>query len=936
MDIGATGLGLIDYVIFIVALVAVLIVGLVAGGKVRSLEDYALSTGKRFSMPVLTMTLIVTAIGSNASIGTISEVFNVGYIYLVSGTLYVIGPIILISYAAKFMAGRYNGNISLYGVVEQEYGEWPAKLSGVISILLSLVYLSMQIIGMGYVAKTFLGVPFLWGTLISTIVFVAYSSVSGIRGVVYTDVLQFFIVLFVFPVLVGIVVYKMGGIEPIFDNLPQQKKQVFDHPDFVEYAYLTLFWMMPFGLLRATFIQRFLMCVSGRELSRMGMSWILFDLIFFFMVCIIGLASISLLTGITSGKEVIPTLMKDYFPIGFKGVAITAFFAVIMSTADSELNVASVLLVETLMGKEERKKYEWKKLERAMGVEVEEDEEDRRQVKRLRKYSLILGGLAFLLALVDFSLVKGITIASAIAFGAVNIPIFFAPFKKSRFKSSNAYIGSIIGGLGSYLILLLLLGYDRMFMISFYSVFFTIAGWFIGANYFDKNKTVFWSSMRKIFTPSDGFEKLLSPPDGYGYIAVFGIISFLMRYGLNPWDFFSSGNIILSTVFILSCLSLFALGFGDGIKGVSNKLFITVWLATMFLSLPLYNMIILLQEPDSIVNFSGLLISIFLVSLLFDWRVSLLLLLLSFAVTSTLNAFVFHQEGLFSTTEHVFLGVYVVVAGIFVSMFLKRMWEGASKEKLEYAYTMAGSVAHELQTPIMEVGGWLEFVPPGSLDKNSTTQEQLDEVKNALSSIRKSYNKSVDTIKRTMQVFTMGKQGRDVVDTDLNMAKLVAEAVETANIEDSTRERIQFNISPDLTVHAYANNLITIFHNLINNAAIYSLSKDKKASIRIYNEGRDVIVYDDGVGIRSDRILTIFERGTTYDSKRGSGFGLYYCSIEMQRLGGGIRCYSREGEFTKFVLSFPEAKVQKERKNKPVKKKNRVRTVNRRINEKSE
>jgi Na+/proline symporter/signal transduction histidine kinase len=924
MDIGATGLGLIDYGIFITALVAVLVVGLIAGGKVQNLEDYALSTGKRFSMPVLTMTLIVTAIGSNASIGTISEVFNVGYIYLVSGTLYVVGPIILISYASKFMAGRYNGNISLYGVVEQEYGEWPAKLSGVISIFLSLVYLSMQIIGMGYVAKTFLGVPFLWGTLISTVVFVAYSSVSGIRGVVYTDVLQFFIVLFVFPVLVGIVVYKMGGVEPIFAQLPQEKKQVFDHPDFVEYVYLTLFWMMPFGLLRATFIQRFLMCGSGKELSRMGMSWILFDLIFFFMVCIIGLASISLLTDVTSGKEVIPTLMKDYFPIGFKGVAITAFFAVIMSTADSELNVASVLLVETLMGKEERKKYEQKKLGRAMGIEVEEDKDDRRQVKRLRKYSLILGGLAFLLALVDFSLVKGITIASAIAFGAVNIPIFFAPFKRRKLKSINAYMGSIVGGLGSYLILLLLLGYDRIYMVSFYSLFFTIAGWFIGANFFDKNKTAFWVSMKMICRPSDGFEKLLFPPEGYGYIAVFGIISFLMRYGLNPWDFFSPGYIILSTVFVLSCVSLFALGFGDTIRGMSNKLFIAIWLVATFLSLPLYNMITLLQEPDSIINFSGLLISVFLVSLLFDWRVSLLLLLLSFAVTSALNASVFHQEGLFSTTEHVFLGIYVVVAGILVSLFLKRMTDSASKEKLEYAYTMAGSVAHELQTPIMEVGGWLEFVPPNSLDKDSTTQDQLNEIEKVLLNIRRSYNNSIDTIRRTMQVFTMGKQGRDVVDTDLNMAELVAESVKTAGVEGGVRARIKFSISPDFVVHAYANNLITIFHNLIKNAAMYSLSKDKKATIRIYNEGRDVIVYDDGVGIRSDRILTIFDRGTTYDSKRGSGFGLYYCKLEMERLGGAIRCYSRDGEFTKFVLSFPEVKTKKKQSGKPAKRREKA------------
>jgi Na+/proline symporter len=40
-DLSATGLGLIDYAIFAVALVAVLIIGIVSGGKIKDLKDYA-------------------------------------------------------------------------------------------------------------------------------------------------------------------------------------------------------------------------------------------------------------------------------------------------------------------------------------------------------------------------------------------------------------------------------------------------------------------------------------------------------------------------------------------------------------------------------------------------------------------------------------------------------------------------------------------------------------------------------------------------------------------------------------------------------------------------------------------------------------------------------------------------------------------------------
>jgi SSS family solute:Na+ symporter len=928
-------LSVIDYAVCFLAVIFLVFIGVKKAGKVKGILDYAVSNNQKFSTPVLAMTFIVTAIGSNASIGSITEIYNNGLIYMIFDATCLIGAALVIQYAAKFMAGRYVDKISLYGIMEQEYGKIPAKISASVSVIISIIALAMQIIGMGYIAKIFFGTSFYTGAFLSSFIFIAYSSLGGIRGVVYTDVMQFFVVLVVFPILVGVLVYNIGGIEALFLSLPKEKLRIMDHPDLVEYSFLTLFWMMPFGLLYPAFIQRFLMCDTGNEINKMGMSWVLFYSVFVLMIGTVGLSSIILLPGVSSGKEVIPLLMENFFPSGLKGLAISAFFAIVMSTADSFLNAATVLVVEIFTTEEERKKQEERRFKAMIG-EDDGEEEEKGKGKRVSLVTLGIGGLAFLLAMLDFSFIRFETFVSAFAFAAVNIPVFFAPFKNRKVKTINAYKGSIISGFSSFLVLWVWLGSERLYMVSFFAVFFAIAGWFIGANFFDKTTTIFWKRLKETYGESFNLSRFIKVPKGYSYFVIFGITSFLMRYGLNPWDFFSEGYIVLSITFSISCILLLFLGFGDKIKGVNNKIFIALWLGAMFFTLPFYNVIAFLQEPDDIINSASILVSIFLINLLFDWRVSLIMFLLTIVLGITFNTTLFHQEGLFTTPKQIFLIIYLILSGILVSIFLKRMFDNASEERLEYAYTMAGSVAHELQTPIMEVGGWLEFIPPKSLDKNTMTQEKLDEIKSVLLNIRKSYTNSVDTIRRTMQVFTMGRQGRDVVDTDLNMAELVAEAVKTANIEDSTRERIQFNISPELIVHAYANNLITIFHNLINNAAIYSLSKDKKASIRIYSEGRDVIVYDNGLGIRSDRILTIFDRGTTYDSKRGSGFGLYYCRIEMQRLGGGIRCYSREGEFTKFVLSFPEAKVQKERKNKPVKKKNRVRTVNRRINEKSE
>jgi SSS family solute:Na+ symporter len=496
LDLSTTGLGLIDYAIFIAALIAVLVVGIKSGEKVKNLADYATSRGQKFSTPVLAMTLVVTAVGSNSSIGSIAEIYNDGIIYIVADFLTLTGKILLIQHAANFMARRYRGRFSLYGILEEEYGEIPARLSSGIAVFISIIYLSMQIIGMGYIAKTFLGIPFIWGASISTLVFVAYSSLGGIRGVVYTDVLQFFIVLVVFPILVGVIVYKVGGLQTVFANLPQEKKLVLNHPNFTEYAYLTLFWMLPFGLLRAIFIQRFLMCRDGKELTQMGMSFILFYAVFLMVVAIIGLSGIALLEGTHSGKEIIPLLMKNYFPVGLKGLAITAFFALIMSTADSELHAAAVLVTEMGLSKEEKEQ------QREIDETIQHDDnKEKKQVLWLKLSTLFLGISALSLAILDFSFIKALTIASAIAFAAVNIPIFFAPFKDRRQKAVKAYMGSVISGFSSFIILWLTLGQGKMYMVSFYATFFAIAGWFIGANFFDKIKTNFWARMWEAYKP---------------------------------------------------------------------------------------------------------------------------------------------------------------------------------------------------------------------------------------------------------------------------------------------------------------------------------------------------------------------------------------------------------------------------------------------------
>jgi hypothetical protein len=367
--------------------------------------------------------------------------------------------------------------------------------------------------------------------------------------------------------------------------------------------------------------------------------------------------------------------MKHFLPVGLKGLVITAFLAVIMSTADSDLNAATVLIAEIRMSEEERKEQEQREFQLEMEGKLNEDEKNKNKEKEnvlLKITSMLVGAIAMALALLDFSFIKIITIATALAFAAVNIPLFFAPFKDKRQKAVKAYLGSAISGFLGFLFLGIIFGQTKLYMISFYATFFAIAGWFIGANFFDKIKTNFWRRMRDAYAPKFNTRALLDTARGHAYFVVFGIMTLLLRYIFNVWLPFSPGTIVISIALVVSCLLLLILYFGDEIKVINHKLFIALWLLTLFVVLPLYNIIAVLQYPKSMIEVVGLVMSILLLNLILSWRLSTLMLMAAFGIGMYLNKEFYHHESTIVNFEYLTLAIYVTVSGIIITMILKK------------------------------------------------------------------------------------------------------------------------------------------------------------------------------------------------------------------------------------------------------------------------
>jgi len=70
-------------------------------------------------------------------------------------------------------------------------------------------------------------------------------------------------------------------------------------------------------------------------------------------------------------------------------------------------------------------------------------------------------------------------------------------------------------------------------------------------------------------------------------------------------------------------------------------------------------------------------------------------------------------------------------------------------------------------------------------------------------------------------------------------------------------------------------------------------------------------VADTGKGIPENLLDRVFDSGSTFGKKNGTGLGLSFCKKIVMAHGGKVSVYSREGEGTVFSLVFPLAAVLK-------------------------
>ena len=392
-----------------------LIVGLYQGRHLHSMKSYALAD-KKMSTGTLAITIIATMIGAKYVTNILTAFQRGSTGGILQGTLvFVLLLILLVHFVFPLLLEQANA-YTLGDIMGQLYGKGAQVVTGLISLLTSLVLFAAQLIVIGEVCEALhinkVGVMVSMGIILTI-----YTWLGGIRSVAATDVLQFLCVAVGFLFIVyqifrledgnGKAIGSLQGLVALIKEKHGSKMFAFYNPN--------KFWLrigsgiqyLAF-LFSAPIINRVLVARNTAQVRRAFYGAALFFVLIRACAAIIGLG---LLFAHGKGKIAENTAFLVMAKSFFMGspwalvLLLLMLFGVVMSTADSFLNAMVVVVTQDMI-------QPFRKTKQSLPLK-----------KVVPLFSLLLGILGTLMAL----LFKNSLVANLVSLTAIALVVFLVP-----------------------------------------------------------------------------------------------------------------------------------------------------------------------------------------------------------------------------------------------------------------------------------------------------------------------------------------------------------------------------------------------------------------------------------------------------------------------------------------------------------------------------
>ncbi|KEO74667.1 sodium:solute symporter family protein [Anditalea andensis] len=429
-------MALIDLVIFFIYMVVMLGVGYYFMKSNKGQDDYYVG-GRDIGPWHIGLSVVATDVGGGFSVG----LGGLGFVMGLSGSWMLFTGLLGAWLAAVYLIPKVKSNpafASFYTfpqIFKYLYNNQVAVVAGIICFVGYLGFTSSQLLaGAKLASGTFPALDLNMALIIMGIIAVVYTVLGGLKAVIYTDTIQWIILLMGF-IFIGLPIsyFHVGGWDGIRSTLPDEFFTLTNirWQDFVNWG-ITI---MPIWFVGMTLYQRIF---ASRDEASAKKAWFIAGFFEWPVMAFLGV-SLGLLARVAYDQGLIgvgiadfdpemglPILLSTVLPAGIMGLMMSAYFSAVLSTADSCLMAASGNLTTDLF-----KKYF-------------DRQTDKKNMRLSQLFTLIIGACALLIAWQMSNVLTLMIYSYAFMVSGLLVPLLAGLFLNST--NALAAMASMIGG----------------------------------------------------------------------------------------------------------------------------------------------------------------------------------------------------------------------------------------------------------------------------------------------------------------------------------------------------------------------------------------------------------------------------------------------------------------------------------------------------------
>lgn len=437
----------IDLGILILYMFALLAIGVFFMRRNTDQEDYFVG-GRGMGSWSIGLSVAATDVGGGFSIG----LGGLGFMIGLSGSWMLFTGLVGAWLAAALLIPRVYPQarrmkfLTFPQLIGHHYGSAAALAAGILSAVGYLGFTSSQLLaGAKLASSSFAGLDMQTALLVMGVIIVGYTVMGGLKAVVYTDVVQWTVlVLGLGLVAVPIAWQAVGGWHGVHATLGTEFLSLTHvRPvTLVNWA----FTILPIWFVGMTLYQRIYASRDERSAKR---AWYIAGVFEWPLMAFIGvtlgmLGRVALEQGLMAGLPVataeldpelgLPLLLHTVMPVGALGIVLAAYFSAILSTADSCLMAASGNTLTDLLGR-------W----------LPQGRSDKHVLRLSQLVTLALGLVAMLIAFNMRNVLDLMLASYAIMVSGLLVPLVAAVFMGNT--NGKAALAAMVAGGGSTVLL---------------------------------------------------------------------------------------------------------------------------------------------------------------------------------------------------------------------------------------------------------------------------------------------------------------------------------------------------------------------------------------------------------------------------------------------------------------------------------------------------